>query len=72
MEETMNALNRKGEKIGLVRVRLYRPLDVLSFAAAFPKSVKKIAVLDRTKEPGSGGEPLYLDCVNAIHEAMAA
>lgn len=70
-EETSVALNRKGEKTGVLKVRLYRPLDVPSFVAAFPKTVKKIAVLDRTKEPGSGGEPLYLDCVNAFYEAVS-
>ena len=60
-EETINHLNKRGAKLGLVKVRLYRPFDVKALAAAIPASVKKIAVLDRTKEPGSIGEPLYLD-----------
>ena len=52
----------------MLKVRLYRPFDVERFAEALPASVKAISVLDRTKEPGSAGEPLYLDCVNALHE----
>jgi len=65
-EETINYLNAHGAKLGLVKVRLYRPFDVAAFQAALPKSVKRIAVLDRTKEPGSIGEPLYLDVVVAL------
>ena len=61
----------KDEKIGIVKVRLYRPFSVKHLLKAFPKTVEKIAVLDRTKEPGSLGEPLYLDVVTAISEAMA-
>src|SRR4029450_1507668 len=57
-----------GEKVAVIKVRLYRPFDVRRFGEALPASVKAIAVLDRTKEPGSVGEPLYLDCVNALHE----
>ncbi len=67
VEETINYLNAKrGEKLGLVKVRLYRPFSVEDFKKAIPDSVKKIAVLDRTKEPGSIGEPLYLDVVTAL------
>ena len=65
-EEVIDYLNAHGEKVGLVKVRLYRPFVSSKFAEALPASVKKIAVLDRTKEPGSGGEPLYLDVVNAL------
>jgi pyruvate-ferredoxin/flavodoxin oxidoreductase len=61
-------LAAQGEKVGVVRVRLYRPFPVESFVAALPESVKQIAVLDRTKEPGAAGEPLYLDVVNALAE----
>ncbi len=66
--ETVEALNANGEKVGLLKVRLYRPFSVKHFIAALPATVKKIAVLDRTKEAGAAGEPLYLDVVNAIHE----
>ena len=68
-EEAINYLNAKGEKLGLIRVRLYRPFAADKFLAAIPATCKKIAVLDRTKEPGSLGEPLYLDIVDAIAEA---
>jgi pyruvate-ferredoxin/flavodoxin oxidoreductase len=67
-EETVNYLVSKGEKVGLLKVRLYRPFSLEHFIKALPKTTKSIAVLDRTKEPGSGGEPLYLDVVNAISE----
>jgi pyruvate-ferredoxin/flavodoxin oxidoreductase len=67
-EETVEYLIGKGEKVGLLKVRLYRPFSLDNFINALPKSTKSIAVLDRTKEPGSGGEPLYLDVVNAISE----
>ena len=70
--ETVDHLTAKGEKVGIVKVRLYRPFDVGAFAAALPASVKSITVLDRTKEPGAAGEPLYLDCVNALVEAGRA
>lgn len=66
IEETINYLVKKGEKVGAVKVRLYRPFSVEAFKKAIPASVKKIAVLDRTKEPGSIGEPLYLDVVAAL------
>jgi pyruvate-ferredoxin/flavodoxin oxidoreductase len=66
--ETVDYLNNRGEKVGVLKVRLYRPFDVKRFVEALPSTVKAIAVLDRTKEPGSAGEPLYLDVVNAIHE----
>ncbi|HXX58134.1 MAG TPA: pyruvate:ferredoxin (flavodoxin) oxidoreductase [Thermodesulfovibrionales bacterium] len=67
---TINALNAKGEKLGLVQVRLFRPFDTDAFAQTLPASVKSIAVLDRTKEPGAIGEPLYLDVRTAIGEAI--
>ncbi len=65
-EEVIDYMTAKGEKVGLVKVRLYRPFVAEKFAEALPKTVKKIAVLDRTKEPGSLGEPLYLDVVAAL------
>ena len=68
-EEAINYLNAKGEKLGLIKVRLYRPFAADKFLAAIPATCKKIAVLDRTKEPGSLGDPLYLDIVDAIAEA---
>jgi len=68
VHEMVDHLNANGEKVGYVYVRLFRPLDVKAFVNAIPKSVKKIAVLDRCKEPGSIGEPLYLDVVSAIAE----
>ncbi|NJR60022.1 MAG: pyruvate:ferredoxin (flavodoxin) oxidoreductase [Cyanobacteria bacterium CRU_2_1] len=69
VHETVDDLNARGEKVGVVKVRLYRPFDIQRFVETLPNSVQSIAVLDRTKEPGSTGEPLYLDIVNAIHEA---
>ncbi len=71
IHETASYLNSQGEKIGAVLVRLFRPFSVEHFINAIPKTAKKIAVLDRTKEPGSIGEPLYLDIRTAIGEAMA-
>ncbi|MBD7912378.1 MULTISPECIES: pyruvate:ferredoxin (flavodoxin) oxidoreductase [Clostridium] len=65
-EETVDYLNNKGEKVGLVRVRLFRPFSTERLLKVIPKSVKKIAVLDRTKEPGAPGEPLYLDVVRTF------
>ena len=65
-EETIRYLNALGAKLGLVKVRLYRPFDAAALDAAIPPSVKKVAVLDRTKEPGSLGEPLYLDAAVAL------
>ncbi|MDD4871183.1 MAG: pyruvate:ferredoxin (flavodoxin) oxidoreductase [Kiritimatiellae bacterium] len=70
VHETVDNLVSKGEKVGVLKVRLYRPFDTRAFAEAFPASVKAIAVLDRTKEPGSIGEPLYTDVRTAIGEAM--
>lgn len=64
LEETIDYLNARGEKLGVVKVHLYRPFSKKHFLAAMPKTVEKIAVLDRTKEPGSLGEPLYLDICN--------
>jgi pyruvate-ferredoxin/flavodoxin oxidoreductase len=72
VEETVEFLAAKGEKVGLLKVRLFRPFSLKHFAEALPKSVKAIAVLDRTKEPGSLGEPLYEDVRTAIGESMAA
>jgi pyruvate-ferredoxin/flavodoxin oxidoreductase len=66
--ETVDFLQRQNEKVGLLKVRLYRPFDADCFIAALPKTTAAIAVLDRTKEPGAGGEPLYLDCINALYE----
>ncbi len=68
-EETVRALCERGEKVGLVKVRLYRPFSASHLLAALPESCKKIAVLDRTKEPGAAGEPLYQDVVTAIAES---
>ncbi|MCD4817851.1 MAG: pyruvate:ferredoxin (flavodoxin) oxidoreductase [Candidatus Cloacimonetes bacterium] len=68
IEETINYLNNKGEKLGLIKVRLYRPFSIEALKNVIPASVKKIAVLDRTKEPGSIGEPLYLDVVVALQD----
>lgn len=69
--ETVDYLTARGEKVGLVKVRLYRPFDCKAFIESLPKSVQRIAVLDRTKEPGALGEPLYLDVRTAIGEAMS-
>ena len=68
--ETIDYLNAHGEKVGLLKVRLYRPFCVKSFLEALPRTVRQIAVLDRTKECGAIGEPLYLDVVNALHEGL--
>jgi len=68
-EEVIDYLMARGEKIGLIKVRLYRPFAADRLLAAIPKTCKKLAVLDRTKEPGSLGEPLYLDVVTALHDA---
>jgi pyruvate-ferredoxin/flavodoxin oxidoreductase len=65
-EEVVDHLNSSGEKVGLLKVRLYRPFSLKHFFKALPKSVKRVAVLDMTKEPGSIGEPLYLDIVKAV------
>ncbi|MGL5417199.1 MAG: pyruvate:ferredoxin (flavodoxin) oxidoreductase [Clostridium sp.] len=66
-EETVDYLNANGEKVGVVKVRLFRPFDVKRLKAVIPATVKKIAVLDKTKEPGSIGEPLYLDVRSAFY-----
>ncbi|MBN1327635.1 MAG: pyruvate:ferredoxin (flavodoxin) oxidoreductase, partial [Candidatus Cloacimonetes bacterium] len=68
IEETINYLNNKGAKLGLIKIRLYRPFSVKAFLSVIPDSVKKIAVLDRTKECGAIGEPLYLDVVAALKD----
>ncbi|MCK4654135.1 MAG: pyruvate:ferredoxin (flavodoxin) oxidoreductase, partial [Candidatus Cloacimonetes bacterium] len=68
IEETINYLNKKGAKLGLIKVRLYRPFSLEAFKKAIPDTVKKIVVLDRTKECGSIGEPLYLDIVAALKD----
>jgi pyruvate-ferredoxin/flavodoxin oxidoreductase len=70
IHETVEYLAGKGEKVGVVKVRLFQPFSTEDFIAALPKTVKKIAVLDRTKEPGSLGEPLYLNIRTAVGEAM--
>ncbi|HZU29107.1 MAG TPA: pyruvate:ferredoxin (flavodoxin) oxidoreductase [Bryobacteraceae bacterium] len=74
VEETVDALNARGngDKVGLLKVRLFRPFSVEHFAAALPPTVRGIAVLDRSKEPGAVGEALYLDVVAALTEAFAA
>jgi pyruvate-ferredoxin/flavodoxin oxidoreductase len=66
--ETVDYLTARGEKVGLLKVRLYRPFDMYRFVEALPATTRAIAVLDRTKEPGSAGEPLYVDCLTALHE----
>ena len=71
VEEAIARLNAEGEKLGLVKVRLYRPFDVGAFLEALPQTVESIAVLDRTKEPGAIGEPLYQDVVTALSEGQA-
>jgi pyruvate-ferredoxin/flavodoxin oxidoreductase len=68
--ETVEYLTARGEKVGLLKVRLYRPFCVKSFMEALPASVRQISVLDRTKESGAIGEPLFLDVVNALHEGL--
>ena len=70
-QETVEHLVDRGEKVGLLRVRLYRPFSAEHFLAALPATVRTLAVLDRTKEPGSVGEPLYLDVVATVAEAAA-
>ncbi|HOB32969.1 MAG TPA: pyruvate:ferredoxin (flavodoxin) oxidoreductase, partial [Verrucomicrobiota bacterium] len=68
--ETVEYLNRRGEKVGIVKVRLYRPFDAKRFIEALQETTRSIAVLDRTKEPGAAGEPLYQDCVAAVYEGL--
>jgi pyruvate-ferredoxin/flavodoxin oxidoreductase len=72
VEATVKHLVEQGEKVGAIRIRLYRPFSIEYFIKALPASVKTLAVLDRTKEPGSAGEPLYLDIVNAVSESEMA
>lgn len=69
VEETVNYMNGQGEKVGLLKIRLFRPFSVKDFISAIPVTVKQIAVLDRTKEPGGAGEPMYQDVVTAFSEA---
>jgi pyruvate-ferredoxin/flavodoxin oxidoreductase len=71
-EETVRHLTTRGEKVGVVKVRLYRPFSIAHLMAALPETVRAVAVLDRTKEPGALGEPLYLDVVTALAEAGRA
>jgi pyruvate-ferredoxin/flavodoxin oxidoreductase len=71
VHETVDVLAKKGEKVGLVKVRLYRPFSMDHLIAALPKSVKAISVLDRTKEPGCAGEPMYQDVITALAEAQS-
>ncbi|HEU5180435.1 MAG TPA: pyruvate:ferredoxin (flavodoxin) oxidoreductase [Candidatus Polarisedimenticolia bacterium] len=71
VHETVDELTGKGEKVGVLKVRLYRPFSRTAFLAALPKSVRALAVLDRTKEPGALGDPLYLDVMTALGEARA-
>ena len=70
VQETVEHLTGKGENVGVLKVRLYRPFSLDHFLASLPAAVKTLAVLDRTKEPGATGEPLYLDVVTALHEAV--
>ncbi len=70
VEETAAFLNQQGAKVGVVKIRLYRPFSIADFVKVLPKTVKTIAVLDRCKEAGSLGEPLYQDVVTAVNEAM--
>jgi pyruvate-ferredoxin/flavodoxin oxidoreductase len=71
MHEVVGHLVAEGEKVGLIKVRLYRPFDRRAFLGALPKSTRAVAALDRTKEPGAAGEPLYLDLQTAFSEAVA-
>jgi pyruvate-ferredoxin/flavodoxin oxidoreductase len=70
--ETVEYLHERGQRVGLIKVRLYRPFDAQGLLEALPPTVQSIAVLDRTKEPGAIGEPLYLDVVAALHETVAS
>lgn len=69
VEETIEHLQSRGEKVGLLKVRLFRPFDVRAFLKALPKTASSIAILDRTKEPGGIGDPLYLDAIAALNES---
>jgi pyruvate-ferredoxin/flavodoxin oxidoreductase len=70
-EEAVEALQARGERVGLLKVRLFRPFSARAFVGALPRTTRAVAVLDRTKEPGCAGEPLYLDVVAALEEAAA-
>ena len=72
LKETVDYLNAQGRKVGMMTVHLYRPFSAKYFFKAMPKSVKRIAVLDRTKEPGANGEPLYLDVRDLYYEEKDA
>src|SRR5690606_4165609 len=69
-EEVVDYLNERGEKVGLLKVRLYRPFSTTHMMRALPSTVKVLGVLDRTKEPGATGEPLYQDVITACCEAL--
>ena len=69
VEETVDALTAQGERVGVLKVRLYRPFPIADIVAAIPETVRSVAVLDRTKEPGAAGEPLYQDVVTALFES---
>ena len=69
VRETVASLNARGERVGVAQVRLYRPFPARALVDALPASVRRVAVLDRTKEPGSIGEPLFLDVVAALTES---
>lgn len=71
-QEAVEYLAARGEKVGVVKVRLFRPFSIEQFIKALPATVKSICVLDRTKEPGAIGDPLYLDVISAVNEAMVA
>ena len=70
VHETVDYLVERGEKVGVLKVRLYRPFDIKRFVEALPATTKVLGILDRTKEPGSAGEPLYMDVIAALHEAL--
>ncbi len=70
--DTAEALRARGEKLGVLQVRLYRPFAAAAFLAALPASVRAVAVLEQTKEPGAPGEPLYLDVVTTLATAVVA
>ncbi|MGK0290015.1 MAG: pyruvate-ferredoxin/flavodoxin oxidoreductase, partial [bacterium] len=70
VKETVDSLEARGEKVGVIAIRLYRPFSIRHFVDSIPATVKIITVLDRCKEPGSGGDPLYLDCLQGLHEGI--
>jgi pyruvate-ferredoxin/flavodoxin oxidoreductase len=70
VKETVDFLNAQGSKVGVLMIRLYRPFSIKRFMEALPASCQSLVVLDRTKEPGASGEPMYLDVVNSISEGM--